>query len=65
MTRKHFEAIAKIFHTQITNPTVPAEARQALYANANMQADYFVTVNPLFDRAKFLTACGMGGKVQS
>ena len=60
MTKKHFEAIASIFRSQMTNPTVPSEARIALFANANMQADFFETVNPRFDREKFLTACGLG-----
>lgn len=60
MTRKHFEALAAIYRAQMTNPTVPSDARIALIANANSQADFFETVNPLFDREKFLTACGMG-----
>lgn len=58
MTRKDFEAFAGIFKRQVTNPTVPAPARIALFATANMQADYFASQNPRFDRQKFLTACG-------
>lgn len=58
MTRKHFEAIAEIFRAQMTNPTIPSEARQALIANACMQADYFETQNSNFDRLRFFRACG-------
>jgi len=59
MTKKHFEAIAAIFHTQMSNPTIPHESRVTLIATAQMQADYFAAENPRFDRARFLKACGL------
>jgi hypothetical protein len=55
MTRKHFEAMAAI--------TAKISNDQTRSFVAHAQADYFATVNPLFDRQKFLTACGLGGKV--
>lgn len=58
MTKKHFEALAAIFRTQVDNPTVPSESRVTLFATASMQADYFATQNPNFDRERFMTACG-------
>ena len=63
MTKSHFIEIARIFRSQMDNPTVPTEARIALIANANMQADLFEAINPHFDRDLFLTACGMQAKV--
>jgi hypothetical protein len=59
MTKTHFEAIAASFKARMTNPTVPSDARVALIALANSQADLFQEWNPRFDRDKFLTACGM------
>lgn len=59
MTKKHFEAIAAMFAKRMGNPTIPSEARQALIALANEQADYFAAENPRFNRAMFLTACGL------
>lgn len=60
MTKKDFEAIAAIFNRQVTNPTINclSDAMVALYSNAAMHADYFASVNPRFDRARFMKACG-------
>lgn len=61
MTRKHFEAIAKIINARLAW----ADAVQYGYIDAtqkiaNEMADYFATQNPNFDRARFLKACGLG-----
>lgn len=54
MTKKHFEAIAAIFGTRPFAGKV-AEVNVIAYD----LADYFASVNPNFDRSKFLDACGM------
>lgn len=51
MTRRHFEAIAAIT-ASISND----ETRRMV---ATKQADYLATTNDLFDRSRFLTACGI------
>lgn len=51
MTRKHFQALAAIT-ASISNPTTRAFV-------ANGQADYFETVNPNFDRDRYLAAAGV------
>lgn len=48
MTKKHFEAIAKFLNE---NKTLVKRQRTNL---ARQMADYFQTVNPAFDRARFL-----------
>lgn len=58
MTKQHFEAIAAILADHIP---VQGEAADITYADTvHDLADYFATVNPNFDRAQFLSACGMG-----
>jgi hypothetical protein len=47
MSRKHFEAIAKVLKEQ----------NAPLYL-CNKLADEFLETNSLFNRARFLTACG-------
>ena len=59
MTKKDFEAIAANYKRQLTNPTVPSEARVALIANAYMFADVAGDANPRFDRDRFLAASGI------
>lgn len=51
MTRKHFEAIAAILAFNISNPITRQTVSEEL-------ASYFATVNPNFDRSRFLKACG-------
>lgn len=51
MTKKHFEALAAIT-AQISN-------EQTRRFTAENQADYFASVNPLFDRNGYLRACGL------
>jgi len=55
MTKKHFEAIARIL-----NITVRNESERTLrnMVALNM-ADYFASENPRFKRDEFLTACGV------
>ncbi len=62
MTKKHYEMVAKVFAK--TRLYVEYEehrngresARQYL---AEELADQFASDNPLFDRARFLKACGV------
>jgi hypothetical protein len=51
MTKRHFIALAAINAT-ISNPTTRAFV-------ASEQADYFATINPNFDRERFLAASGV------
>lgn len=69
MTRKHFEAIAAIIDSQIKAEPVFTAAGfdEGFEAGriAGMEdiakdlADYFSSVNPNFDRHRFLNACGI------
>jgi hypothetical protein len=58
MTKKHFEAIARIvdFRRSMDAPT-----DGAFFNLVSDLADYFKSENPRFDRARFLEACGYGG----
>lgn len=51
MTKKHFVALAAIT-AEINN-----DATRRFVAEG--QADYFATLNPHFDRDRFLKACGL------
>ena len=53
MTKKDFEAIARIFASH------PAIASSEVKSIGYHMADYFGTVNPRFDRARFLKAAGI------
>jgi hypothetical protein len=71
MSRKQFTAVAAIvkegfdwLSSQSSPRTPHAEGFDAGFTNATERlaldmADYFATENPNFDRAKFLTACGL------
>ena len=52
MTKKHYEAIARI----ILQCEMENESRDML---VYMLADYFAQDNPRFDRVRFITACGI------
>lgn len=58
MTRKHFEAIARVvrvngeFHTNEHAKDLHKDIAQGL-------ASVFANFNPNFDRARFLAACGI------
>ena len=57
MTKKHFIAIAAIL---ADHHPVQGEAVDIAFADTVTDlADYFGTVNPNFDRQRFLSACGM------
>jgi len=60
MTRKHFEAVARMFHETLSNPTVGSSARVAVIALVHQHADYFASENPRFDRERFIAACVTG-----
>lgn len=60
MTRKHFEAMARIIND---NRLAAVNANSLdgvnyVYATALDMVGYFASQNPLFDRQRFLTACG-------
>lgn len=52
MTKKHFQAIARIFHKHNVHDGNRGQAELAREVAA-----YFATVNPNFDRTRFLAAC--------
>jgi hypothetical protein len=65
MTRKHFEAIAKIIRDAAAVPAFQYP-HQREYFDGQVAAvefitedlaDYFATVNPNFDRERFIRAC--------
>lgn len=62
MTKKHFEAIARIVSKYI-DPDAAAGYDDGVSAGASFvaeeMADYFEIINPNFNRAQFLTACGI------
>jgi hypothetical protein len=69
MTRKDYVAIAHAFALELTmrRALIPTDAAaDAYYAKtsglmraAEIAADVFESDNPRFDRARFLTACGI------
>lgn len=66
MTKQHFEAIAAILRDRKIDGDYAMEIDQdwakgvtaATEATADDLADYFKSINPRFDRTRFLTACG-------
>lgn len=57
MTKKHYEAIARIFRGIELDTDGFIETH---YENiVSRLADYFESENPRFDRDKFLSACGV------
>ncbi len=64
MTRKHFQAIAKaLMSRRITDTTLPGADLINLTIDlcAEALADELANANSLFDRARFLTTCGVEG----
>ena len=61
MTKKHYEAIAKVINDErgvyLIKNSVPALS--VLYYTAVNLADFFALDNPRFDRTRFLQACGI------
>ena len=58
MTRKDFRAIAEIVNRASTNANGYKPVVFAIVDITEEIADYLATTNPLFDRKKFLSACG-------
>lgn len=58
LTKKNYEAIAKVFYAYISTGTGVNIAKPL----AKDLADYFTTDNPKFNRARFLAACGIQQK---
>jgi hypothetical protein len=54
MTKKDFELIAKV----VARSTI-GKGQEARTGIANAFADELEEINPRFDRARFLTACGV------
>lgn len=65
MTKKHYEAIAKIFRSQLrsadnhTRKEHRTIERYTTESTAKEIADYFATDNPKFNRLRFLKDCGV------
>ena len=62
MTRKHFIKIAAVLaQYNIVDPAMGFDEGYSSAANGITEAlaDFFESENPRFDRAKFLTACGL------
>lgn len=61
MTRKDFEAIARILNAEANQPMYVdlPDCREAVRDVAVQMAAYFNVENPRFDRERFLTACGL------
>jgi hypothetical protein len=57
MSRRHFELIARVLREQRDHAS-PAEC-QRLDETARAFADELAATNPRFDRARFLTSCGV------
>jgi hypothetical protein len=60
MTKKDFEAIAAIIKNRLewADP-VEYGVISGIKLTARDMADYFETVNPRFDRDRFIAACGL------
>ena len=56
MTKKHFQAMADCINTVGKNNQNKGYPF-VLLPVAQEMADYFATINPRFDRAKFMSAC--------
>lgn len=59
MTKRHFESIARILKNARGTAIDSGEAPMQVSDVALSLADYFANENPRFDRAQFLTACGL------
>lgn len=56
MTRKHFEAVAAVLRASCSVQDV--QVREEAHGIARDLATVFAGLNPRFDRARFLAACG-------
>ena len=57
-TKRHFDAIAEIFNSELHSPTGRSN-RLILRNLAHRFASEFETYNPRFDVQKFYAACGL------
>lgn len=59
MTKRHFEAIARMLREQGETLADPTQAADIAHRDlVDGMASYFADQNPRFDRERFLTACG-------
>lgn len=56
MSKKDYEKVASVFRKQLTNPTIPSEARVTLVATVYSLAEVFAEGNPRFDAGVFALA---------
>ena len=67
MTKKHYVAIARCLNALVSGSeaapghNISAGYRQALFDTAHVLSFEFEHENLRFDRARFLTACGLEG----
>lgn len=59
MSRKDYVAFAEVIALEIKANIPATKAEQAVIDVAKSMADVFKRDNPNFDRARFLTACGI------
>ena len=57
MTKKHFIAIAAILNGELRDFGFSESQSGAIHSIAHELADYFQTINPNFDKERFITAC--------
>ena len=66
MTKKHFKAIAEIISKTRADLINASQSTEELSDNIAIEfADYLESQNPLFNRGKFLSACGMSYDVSN
>ena len=66
MTKKHFKAIAGIIKKTRADLVIANTNTEELADNIAIEfADYLESQNPLFNRGKFLCACGMSYDVSN
>jgi len=58
MSRKHYEAIAKVFAGDYATAANDGERRKVVGIALSL-SDVFQQDNPRFDRVRFLQACGL------
>lgn len=59
MTKKHFKAIAEIIKRHCDLQNIDSAVEETVCDIISDLSDFLATTNPLFDRTKFLDACGI------
>ena len=59
MSKKHYIEFARVYAADLAIHRDNPEIRRALRNNILSMTDVFKRDNPRFDRARFLTACGL------